>query len=203
MDGHRLSNQEQVSFGLLEATDIEGSVESVDWSDSMISRCRFASPTISDTRFERVVITDSDLSGVIFSNCLLRDCLIIGAKARFHLAFDNCILDGLTLVQCHTDRLEIVESRLASVDFMAATGHQLMIHQCQPYKKSGRVSFMDCRFDAVGGLDVLGGLGVSVVVDAQMWNDLGDQYLREKGIQQREDAGPPLETFFDNLTKNL
>jgi hypothetical protein len=203
LQGNTIENYERVSFGVVEATDVGSKVEAVDWSDSIIDRCRFESTTISDSSFERVVIRDSDLSGVTFSNCLLRDCLIIGIKARSYLGLDNCIIDNVTMARSHTDRFEIHNSRIAAVDFVGVTFPQLTFHQCQAHKRKGRISFADCGIERVGGLETMGKSGVSVLVDAPMWRDLGDHYLRECGMQQLDDRAALHDDLLDKISQGL
>lgn len=184
LQGNTIEDDERVSFGAITATNVGSYVDAIEWSDSIIERCRFDSTTIANSSFERVVILDSDLSGVTFSNCLLRECLIMGVKAKFHLAFDNCILDRVMIVRSRTDRIEIHNSSIVEIDFLGMESNQINFHQCQAHKRRGRVSFEECDILKAGGLEALGKQGVAVHVDAPMWRDLGDHYLREHGIQE-------------------
>ncbi|MGK0224025.1 MAG: hypothetical protein ACI9ON_003273 [Limisphaerales bacterium] len=203
LQGNTIENDERVSFAVVEATDIGSKLESVDWSDSIIELCRFESTTISNSSFERVIIRDSDLSGVTFSNCLLRDCLIIGIKARSYLGLDNCIIDNVTMARSHTDRFEIHNSRIAAVDFVGLTSSQLTFHQCKSHKRKGRISFADCSIERVGGLDTMSKSGVGVLVDEPMWRDLGDHYLRERGMQQLEGRAALQDDLLDEISQGL
>mgnify|MGYP001043010091 CR=1 FL=1 len=179
-----LEDDERVSFGAIEGAAVGATVQAVEWSDSIVDRCRFESTTITDSSFQRVIFRDSDLSGVTFVNCLLRDCLIIGVRARSYLGFDNCIIDNVTLARCQTDRFEFHNSSIAAIDFVRVASKQLTFHQSQAHKKSGRMSFANCDVDRVGGLEALGKAGLSVQLDIPMWRDLGDQLLKERGMQQ-------------------
>ena len=203
LQGNTIEDDERVSFGVIEALDVVSKVEAVDWSDSLIELCRFESTTISNSSFERVVIRDSDLSGVTFSNCLLRDCLIIGIKARSYLGLDNCIIDNVTVARSHTDRFEIHNSLIAAVDFIGITSAQLTFHQCQAYRKKGRISFADCSIERVGGLETMGKSGISVEVDEPMWRDLADYYLRERGMQQLAGCTAMHNDLLDDISQDL
>ena len=190
LQGNTIEDDERVSFGVVCASNVGNSVDAVDWTDSIIERCRFDSTTISNSSFERVAILDCDLSGVTFSNCLLRECLIMGVKANFNLALDNCILDRVIIARSRTDRFDIHNSRIVDVEFLGIESTHLNFHQCQAHKLKGRVSFEDCDIRKIGGLEAMAKQGVSVHVDAPMWRNLGDHYLSERGIQQL-DAGAP------------
>ncbi|MGI9327042.1 MAG: hypothetical protein ACR2PZ_17625 [Pseudomonadales bacterium] len=203
LQGNTIENDERVSFGIVEATDVGSTVAAVDWSDSIIDRCRFDSTTISDSSFERVVIRDCDLSGVTFVNCLLRDCLIIGVKARSYLGLDNCIIDRVTMARSHADRFEVHNSQIAAIEFVAVTSPQLTFHQCQAHKRRGRMLFADCRIERVGGLETMGKSGISVVLDEPMWRELGDHYLRERGMQQLDVRAPLHEDLLDEIGQGL
>lgn len=201
--GNTIENEERVSFGVVDTTEVRGDLEAIEWSDSIIERCRFHNSTISDSSFERVVIRESDLSGVTFRNCLLRDFLIMGIKARSYVGLDNCILDRVTIVRSHTDRFEIHNSRISQIDFSGVSSTQLTFHQCKPHKREGQVSFSGCSIEHVGGLETMGKLGVSTLVDEQMWRDLGDHYLREHGFQQLDDEAALHEGLLDEVAQGL
>jgi len=203
LQGNTIENDERVSFGVIETTEIGSKVEAADWSDSIIELCRFNATMISDSSFERVVIRDSDLSGVTFSNCLLRNCLIIGIKARSYLGLDNCIIDNVTIARSHIDRFEIHNSRIAAIDFVGVSSPQITFHQCQAHKRKGRMSFADCSIERVGGLETMGKSGVSVLVDEPMWRDLGDYYLRERGMRQLDRKAALHDDLLDEISQGL
>jgi hypothetical protein len=159
-------------------------VQAVEWSDSIVDRCRFESTTISDSSFQRVIFRDSDMSGVTFDNCLLRDCLFIGVRARSYLGFDNCIIDDVTLTKSHTDRIEFHNSSIAAIDFRGVSSKHLALHHCQAHKRLGRVSFSNCDIERVSGIEKIGDAGISVQLDGPMWRDVGDHLLKERGMQQ-------------------
>lgn len=150
LQGNTIEDDERVSYGVVTATHVGGHVDAVDWSDSIIERCRFDSTTISNSSFERVAILDCDLSGVTFSNCLLRECLIMGVKANSHLSLDNCILDRVIIARSRTDRFEIHNCRIVEIDFLGIESTFLNFRECQAHKRKGRVSFEDCGGSQVG-----------------------------------------------------
>lgn len=186
LEGNTIEDDERVSFGVVAATNVRGQVHAIDWSDSIIERCRFDSTTISNASFERVAILDCDLSGVSFSNCLLRECLIMGVKSKSHLVLDNCILDRVMIARSRTDRIEITNSNITEMDFLGVESTQLSFHQCKAHKRKGRVFFEECELAKVAGLELIVKNGIKVFVDKLMWRDLGDSYLRERGFQQLE-----------------
>ena len=149
------------------------------------------------------MISDSDLSGVTFRNCLLRDCLIMGIKARSYLGLDNCIIDRVTIARSQTDRFEIHNCRIAAIEFVGVSSAQLIFHQCQAHKRKANVTFSGCSIERVGGLEVMGKPGVGVLVDAPMWRDLGDHYLRERGIQQLDDSAAQNDDLLDEISLGL
>ena len=138
-----------------------------------------------------------------FSNCLLRECLIVGVKAKFHLALDNCILDRVMIARSRFDRFEIQNTRIVNMDFLGIESGQLNFNQCQAHKRKGRVSFEDCKITEVGGLEAMGKNGVSVAVDAPMWRDLGDHYLRERGIEQLDGKAASNYGLLDEIGEGL
>ena len=203
LHGNTIESEERVSFGVVDGTEVRSDLEAVEWSDSIIERCRFYGTTISDSSFERVVIRESDLSGVTFRNCLLRDCLIMGIKARSYVGLDNCIIDRVTIVRSDTDRFEVHNSRISEIAFVGVSSNQLTFHQCKAHKRKGQVSFSGCSIERIGGLEAMGTLGVSALVDEPMWRDLGDHYLREHGIQQLDDRAASHDDFLDELGQSL
>ncbi|MFK7855480.1 MAG: pentapeptide repeat-containing protein [Granulosicoccus sp.] len=202
LEGNTIENDERISFGVIAATNIGAQVDAIDWSDSIIERCRFDSTTISNASFERVVILDCDLSGVSFSNCLLRECLIVGVKSKSHFALDNCILDRVMIARSRTDRIEIVNSNITEMDFLGVESTQVSFHQCKAHKRIGRVSFEECEFEKVAGLEFIVKNGVKVFVDKLMWRDLGDSYLRERGFQQLESSTTANYALLDEIGSN-
>lgn len=109
LQGNTIENDERVSFGAIETTDVSSNVESVDWTDSIIDRCRFQSTTISDSSFERVI-----------------------------------------------------------------------------------------------GLEAMSEAGVNVLLDPPMWRDLGDYYLRERGMQPIEGSAAALhDDLLDEVIADL
>ncbi|OED44831.1 hypothetical protein AB833_00665 [Chromatiales bacterium (ex Bugula neritina AB1)] len=199
LQGNTIEDDERVSFGKVAATTIGGQVQAVDWTDSVIERCRFDSTTITDSSFERVAILDCGLSGVTFSNCLLRECLIVGVNAKFHFALDNCILDRVMVARSRIDTFDVHNCNIAEIEFLGIESIRLNFHMCQAHKRNGRVLFEDCEIEKVGGLEAMGKQGVDVLVDAPMWRDLGDYYLRERGIKQLEIGAVPKYNLLDEL----
>jgi hypothetical protein len=184
LEGNSIEDGERVTYGAVVGADVGPRVDAIDWSDSVVERSRLAGTTVSNSSFERVVFHDCDFSGMTFANCLLRDCLIVGVKSNSHLTLDNCILDGLTFARIRTDRFEIHNCRIGSLNCVEVTSAQLVFHHCNSHKRYGRISFSDSDLAKVVGLDTLGESGINVVVDAALWRDLGDYLLRERGIEE-------------------
>jgi len=203
LEGNSIEDGERVTFGAVVGADVGRSVEAVDWSDSIVEGSRLIGTTVSHSSFERVVFHDCDFSGITFANCLLRDCMMVGVKSRSHLALDNCILDGLTLARSQTDRLEIHNCRIGTFDCAELISAQLVFHHCNSHRRCGRVSFSDSDLVKVGGLDSLGESGINVVVDAALWRDLGDYFLRERGIEELDRSSVLSTDSLDRITQDL
>ncbi len=203
LEGNSIEDGERVAFGTVLGTDVGHGVEAIDWSDSMLTRCRFIGTTVSHASFERVVFHDCDFSGTTFVNCLMRDCMIVGAKARSHLALDNCILDGLTVARSQIDRLEIHDCRIGAADCIEMASAQVAFHRCSAHKRQGRVSFSDSDLEKVRGLDTLSESGIRVVVDAALWRDLGDHLLRERGIEELDRSSVLSTDVLDGIAHDL
>jgi len=187
LQGNTIEDDERVSFGIVSSTQIGNQIDAIDWSDSIIQRCRFDRTTITNSSFERVAILDCDLSGLTFDNCLLRECVFVGIKANAQLCFENCILDRVMMARCRTDVLDIYNSRLVEMNFLGMESTEINFHQCQAHKRKGRVSFEECECTKIAGLDVLGNDGIEVQVDKPLWRALGDYYLKERGIKPLND----------------
>ena len=203
LEGNSIEDGERVTFGTVVGADVGRSVESVDWSDSMIERSRLIGTTVSHSSFERVVFHGCDFSGMTFANCLLRDCMIVGVKSRSHLALDNCVLDGLTMARSQTDRLEVHNCHIGAIDCIEVTSAQLVFHRCNSHKRHGRVSFSDSDLAKVRGLDTLRESGISVVVDTALWRDLGDYFLRERGIEELDRSSVLSTDSLDRIAHDL
>jgi len=199
LDGNTIEDDERVSFGVVAATNLGGHLDTIDWSDSIIERCRFDSTTISNASFERVAILDCDLSGVSFRNCLLRECLIMGVKSKSHLVLDNCILDKVMIARSRTDRIEVVTCNITEMDFLGVESTEVSFPQCKAHKRKGRVSFDESELAKVTGLESIVKNGVEVFVDKLMWRDLGDSYLRERGFQQLESNAAAKYALLDEI----
>ncbi len=199
LEGNSIEDDERVSFAVVTAASIGNQIQAADWSDSVIERCRFNSTVITDSRFDRIAILDCDLSGVTFVNCLLRECLIMGVKSKFHLGLDNCIVDNVMVTRSHIDHFEIRACQIAELDLLGVESPSMGFHQCQPYKKAGQVSIEECEIEKISGLDVLGEAGIVVQVDTPMWRDLGDYYLKEKGFQQHQGRAASTFDLLDNI----
>ncbi|MFK7996840.1 MAG: pentapeptide repeat-containing protein [Granulosicoccus sp.] len=184
LDGNTIDDEERVSFGMVSGTSVDSHIRSVDWTDSIIENCRFNNTTLKNSSFDRVAILDCDLSGVTFSNCLLRECLIMGVNAKYHFALDDCILDHVMFARSRVDRFDIHNTRIVDIEFLGVEASQLDFFNCQAHKRKGSVSFDGCELRKISGLEAMGTHGVNVHVDATMWRDLGDSYLRERGFQQ-------------------
>ncbi len=59
---------------------------------------------------------------------------------------------------------------------------KLLLNDCHNYKRKGSLSIIDSQFSAAGGLEDITKLGIKVNVDSNLWRDLGDFYLKQKGI---------------------
>lgn len=203
LQGNTIEDDERVSFGIVADTSVGNQIRSVEWTDSVIERCRFDSTTIVDSSFERVAFVDSDLSGVSFNNCLLRNCLILGVNAKFHFAFDNCILDRVLIARSRTDRFDIHNSRIANIEFLGSESVHLDFYQCQAHKRKGQLSFEECEMEKITGLEEISAEGVSVHLDTPMWRDLGDAYLKKRGFQPLESGAAPKYSLLDRMEKNF
>lgn len=203
LQGNTIEDDERVSFGALSSTNLDSHIEAAEWTDSIIERCRFDSTTLLNSSFDRVAILDCDLSGVTFSNCLLRECLIVGVRSKFHLSFDNCILDRVIIARSRTDKLEIENSRIVELEFLGFETAQLNFRECQPYKRKGRVSIEDSVISQVSGLEMMGKSGISVDVDAPMWRDLGNHYLKQRGFRQIDANSISKYNLLDDIGEGL
>lgn len=203
LDESAIEDGERIRFGAMTGADVGARVESIDWSDSLIERCRFISTTIAHASFERVIFRDCDFSGLTFQNCRLHDCLILGMRSRSHLALDGCLLDGLTLARCRIDRLELHDCRIGSLQFIEVTSERLLFHRSSARKGQGRVTISDSELAMVGGLETLKDSGIHVAVDAALWRDLGDHLLRERGFEQLERPFEPSPGSLDELIDDL
>ncbi len=203
LDGNAIEDGERIRFGVMAGADAGARVESVDWSDSLIDRCRFIGTTIAHSSFERVVFRDCDFSGLTFQNCRLHACLFLGIRSRSHLALDGCLLDSLTLARCRADRLEIHDCRIGSMHCIEVTAERLLFHRSSSRKGQGRVTITDSELAMAGGLDTLKDSGVRVAVDAALWRDLGDRLLRERGFEQLDRPFGHSTESLDQLTDVL
>ena len=188
---------EQAAFAAIRGVDV-WQLRQVDWSDCVVERCSFVSATVADSTFERTLFTDCDCSGLTFANCLLRDCVFVGVKSVAHLALDNCVLDGVTIVRSRLDRLELLASRIADFECALNAGRELRVSDCtSPKRRAGRVVLQDSRFARLTGLDTLGAAGVSVHMDAVLWRALGDQLLAERGFAELDNESRLSERALD------
>lgn len=184
LEGNSIVDDEKVSYGLVANTNVSSSIETVTWTDSIIEKCRFENTVLSNSSFERVAIIDCDLSGVTFSNCLLRECLITGIKAQSYLALENCIVDQLMIARSRIEQLDIQHCNIADIEYLGIESTQVSFRECKAHKKRGKVSFQECAVSKLIGVELLGKNSLTVQVDANMWRELGDFYLRERGFEQ-------------------
>lgn len=207
VQGNAIDSDERVSFARLSAARIPAQIDAADWSDSVIERCRFDSCTLMNSGFDRVLIVDSDLSGVSFRHCLLRNCLITGIKARFNLLFDDCILDRVMLARSHVDHLQFDRCRIARLDVLNVEANRIDFRDCSVFKRKGQVSFEECQLSKLNGLDTLGKSGITVHVDAPLWQSLGDHYLGLMGFEPLDtrDARRPAAGYavLDDIAEQL
>lgn len=199
LEGNSLDDDETIAYGLVAGTRVGNVVESVNWTDSIIQRCRFESTVIANSSFERVAILDSDLSGVTFRDCLLRDCLIMGIKSQSSLAFDNCILDGALMVRSRVETVQIQHCHIASLDFRGVESGKISFHHCKPHKRKGMVSLRESEVSTLLGLDALGRNNITVEVDVPLWRDLGDALLKAQGIQPLADGAKTNYDLLDEI----
>ncbi|MBX2883358.1 MAG: pentapeptide repeat-containing protein [Granulosicoccus sp.] len=205
LQGNSIESDERISFAILKSASIGSQVESADWSDAVIRHSRFESTTLSDCSFDRVVIQDCDLSGVTFRNCLIRNCLISGSKANHLLAFENCIIDRLTIARCRIDELHIVDSRLVLLEFLGLQCELAGFDRCEPHKRNAggkvttKVCLTECEITKARGLDRLGESGIKVEVDAELWRELGDHLLKERGFSLVDDKAAASYDILDEI----
>ena len=75
-----IAGGEQIARATIGAINAPGlQLEGVDWVDCIVERCLVSGATLIDSRFEGVLFHDCDFTGLTFANCLLRDCVIVGA----------------------------------------------------------------------------------------------------------------------------
>lgn len=125
----------------------------------------------------------------------------MGVNARIGLTVYDCIIDNLTIGRSHTDSLVISHSRVSSVNLLGVDAGTLEFHQCEAYKSRGKVIIQECEIEKVSGLEQLGNGRVTTHVDALMWRDLGDNYLKKIGIRQHTDRASGSYDLLDSISQ--
>jgi hypothetical protein len=185
MDPGDIESDEPVAWATVSGAQLgERHHHNFDWTDTLVSASRFTAATIESARFERVIFQGCELSGVTFTDCIFRHCLIADVKASSFLAFVDSDLDGLVMTKTSLDRLEIQQSKIGMVTIAESIVRELSFYQCEPFKRSGRVSLAQLELDAIAGLSDLRKSGVAVQVDGDLWRLLGDLYLKEQGLKE-------------------
>lgn len=174
----------RVSYCLISIAPIEDCSSKLQWTDCFTSNLRLTASSFQDCSFDRVVFLGCDLSGVSFVNCLFRDCFIVNVKSSSHISFINCNLDNIVCLTSQFENIEIQNTKIGEVTFARIRAEKLIINDCYNYKRKGSLSIIDSQFSAVGGLEDVTKIGVKVNVDSNLWRDLGDFYLKQKGIEE-------------------
>ena len=65
------------------------------------------------------------------------------------------------------------------------------------------MAFSDNDLAKVGGLNTLRESGISVVVDTALWRDLGDYFLRERGIEELDRSSVLSTDSLDRIAHDL
>lgn len=203
LEGNSIVDDERVSYGLVANTSVGSNIESVAWSDSIIKNCRFENTLLSNSSFERVAIIDCDLSGVTFSNCLLRECVIIGIKAQSYLSLDNCIVDRMMIARSRIEKMDVHYCNIVDLKYLGIESDQVSFHECKAHRKKGNVSFQECEISKFVGVDLLGKSALTVQVDAGMWRDLGDYYLKGFGFEQHTGTALSDYGLLDELSESI
>lgn len=154
----------------------------LDWTCCYVENIRFVAANFNGCSFDQVVFFGCDFSGVSFVNCLLRNCFFVNVKSVSHLSFSDCIVDDVVVICSKFDSFEVQDSKIGLLSFVELGIKQLQFQQCSAYKRSGLFSVFASELAAVGGLETLPKAGVKIQIDAELWRDLGDYYLKQKGF---------------------
>jgi len=177
-------DEARVSNCLISIAPIEDCSSKLEWTECFTRNLRFTASSFQDCSFDRVVFLACDFSGVSFVNCLFRDCFIVNVKSSSHISFINCNLDNIAFLKSKFENIEFQNTKIGEVTFARICAEKLLLNDCYNYKRKGSLSIIDSQFSAVGGLEGVTKIGVKVNVDSNLWRDLGDFYLKQKGIAE-------------------
>ena len=84
------------------------------------------------------------------------------------------------------------------------TLQHLHFQDCEKYKRLGEVTLTDVKLSGATGLDTLRSCGVQVKMDAALWRELSDSFMREKGFEEiGETPARELSQQFTRLVTSL
>ena len=129
---------DEVAFSSIEAESTD--LEKISIIDSTLDKCNFSAAKVNESLFQRVKITDSRMSGIIWYDAILKDIEIVNCKidlANFratkfkNVIFKDCVLNGsdwqgatLTNVKfdnCTLDDMDVNNCIMSNVDLRSST----------------------------------------------------------------------------------